>query len=120
VRVIEAAVAAVAGKMRFSTGVSRFQGGLSSTGDIEVDTVSLDALSATLPGPQYMKIDVEGAEALVLRGAEQVIRANRPIIFLATHGYPAYEECRALLTQYDYELLPIAASDDEFIARPIG
>ena len=42
--------------------------------------------SFDLPGLDFMKIDVEGAEGLVLQGAEQTIRKYRPVIFFE-HNY---------------------------------
>jgi FkbM family methyltransferase len=45
---------------------------------------TLDSLE--LPGLDFMKIDVEGAESLVLQGAEQTIRKYKPTI-LFEHNY---------------------------------
>lgn len=47
-----------------------------------------------LPPPAVIKIDVEGAEALVLRGAENALRTHRPKLFVELHGA---EEARAVL-----------------------
>lgn len=44
-----------------------------------------------------IKIDVEGAEAQVLRGAASLLRERRPTVFLATHGERQQAECLALL-----------------------
>jgi FkbM family methyltransferase len=51
-------------------------------GDRWVSAVSLDQLSSLVPGLDVMKIDVEGAELLVLRGAQDLIRRYQPEIFL--------------------------------------
>ena len=65
-----------------------------------VPTLTLDCLAESLPLPDVLKIDVEGAEALVLAGGRHVLEA-RPTIFvettehtsplvhsvLASHGY---------------------------------
>jgi len=45
---------------------------------------TLDSLE--LPGLDFMKIDVEGAESLVLQGAEQTIRKYKPVV-LFEHNY---------------------------------
>lgn len=47
---------------------------------VEVRTVCLDSLG--LEGVNFVKMDVEGHEVRVLRGAEQFLRRNRPSILL--------------------------------------
>jgi FkbM family methyltransferase len=47
---------------------------------------TLDAFCATHGlAPDVIKIDVEGAEIGVLRGAYEIIRASQPLIFLSVH-----------------------------------
>jgi len=48
-----------------------------------------------------IKIDVEGAEAAVLRGARQIMERH-PVILLATHGAQAHRECLQLLATAGY------------------
>jgi len=52
-----------------------------------VEGRSIDSLVAdgTVPPPQVIKIDVEGAEFDVICGARATISKYRPLIFLATH-----------------------------------
>jgi FkbM family methyltransferase len=57
---------------------------------IEVKTDLLDRILSTDTVVNFMKIDVEGAELGVLRGAEQVIRRSRPYIIFE-HGLGASE-----------------------------
>jgi FkbM family methyltransferase len=45
-----------------------------------VPTVTLDWLAERFPAPAVIKIDVEGAEVLVLRGAEQLLRQGATVI----------------------------------------
>jgi FkbM family methyltransferase len=50
----------------------------------KVPLVALDALQ--LPKPvRFIKMDVEGAEPLVVRGAERLLRADRPTILSELH-----------------------------------
>lgn len=49
---------------------------------VTVETTTLDAELGRNPAPDLMKIDVEGAEAMVFAGASRVIDEIRPIILL--------------------------------------
>jgi FkbM family methyltransferase len=48
--------------------------------EITVSTGTLDAILVNSPPVDLIKIDVEGAEYLVLRGARETIRRSRPVI----------------------------------------
>lgn len=58
------------------------------TGEVTVAVRRLDAVvtEASLPLPDLMKIDVEGAEADVLEGASQTLATARPIMLIELHG----------------------------------
>jgi FkbM family methyltransferase len=73
-------------------------------------TVSLDgfAPSHALPGPDFIKIDVEGAELFVLRGAREMLAVSRPLLLvemkaetLAASGTDKHE-IQELLAGYGY------------------
>jgi len=49
-------------------------------------TVPLDSFLGVLPRPDLIKIDVEGMEIDVVRGALQTLRTLRPALFIETHG----------------------------------
>jgi FkbM family methyltransferase len=54
----------------------------------EVDAITLDRfVESTGSTPHVIKIDVEGAELLVLRGAEQLLRRFRPHLIVGVHPY---------------------------------
>ena len=88
VTVIDAAVSEKSGVTFFEEHTNRCMGSLSSKGSLEVKTICLDDFVAKgeFPPPHYMKIDVEGAELLVLTGAKSILTNYHPTIFLATHG----------------------------------
>ena len=67
---------------------------------LQVSTFTLDSLveSAGLPPPDFVKMDVEGAEGLVLAGAQTILRSRPSTWFVALHGPgPARAAARALV-----------------------
>lgn len=69
-----------------------------------VPTLTLDSLLDELRPPDVMKIDVEGAEALVLRGAQRLLREYRPIIMLEVAETSA-DDVGQLLTAVGYRMV---------------
>jgi FkbM family methyltransferase len=61
-------------------------GGRSQMGGVRkrvcVCTLTLDTLLESCPGPTFLKIDVEGAELEVLRGARRVLDEIRPVMHI--------------------------------------
>jgi len=53
--------------------------------------------------PDFIKIDVEGAEASVLRGAERILADRQPALIIETHGAAVESECVAILEARGYE-----------------
>jgi len=48
--------------------------------ELRVPATTLDVLTAGMPAPRFVKIDVEGAEFSVLRGARQLLTRHAPLI----------------------------------------
>jgi FkbM family methyltransferase len=89
-----------------------------------VPTISLD--SSGLPVPDLIKMDVEGAEAAVLRGAQRTLREARPVLFVAVHGDEQRKSCAIILRDAGYSIhdldgqrLSGAPSADEIYALPV-
>lgn len=106
VKVVEAAVAEESGTAFFTEGSSSSMGRLSLAGKIEIPKVALDdlVLSGRISPPEYIKIDVEGAELLVLAGAKKTLRDFAPVIFLSTHGVDIHRQCIEFLKSTEYQL----------------
>lgn len=68
-----------------SAGLSMHQPGEGS-GEVTAKAVSLDDVFASRGVmPDVIKIDVQGAELEVLKGAERILRTHRPVLFLEVH-----------------------------------
>ncbi len=106
VEIIEGAVSEEAGTARFAAEGLPEMGHLTDEGGMEVKMHQVDALvgSGRIPPPKVMKIDVEGAELSVLRGAHEVLKQHRPQILLATHGLEVHRQCVDLLREAGYAL----------------
>ena len=91
-----------------------------------VPTYRLDDLlsSGVLPLPNVVKMDVEGAEVFVLRGAKQFIEKKTCIWIVALHGEEAKKGCLSIFMEAGYILRDLQGNDidiisfesDEFIA----
>ena len=124
IQVVDAAVSDHTGEAWFNLGASSAMGHLSESGEVQVRLVSLDRLLSErlLKPPDFMKIDVEGAEYDVLCGAQEMIRAHRPVLFLDTHDRKAHDLTISFLSEqgYQFEILDHKPLDEtkELIARP--
>jgi len=109
VTVIDAAVSDAPGTASFRQGPQTYTGRLESDGDAIVRTVSLDQLTRAgeIPPPDLLKVDVEGSELRVLRGAQSILATARPMIFLETHGAEMHQTCSSLLESSGYTFRPI-------------
>jgi FkbM family methyltransferase len=115
IHLIEAAVSDREGSLEFvimpesSMGkltTSSFQAGDQGGQKIQVRTVSLDGLHqrGIIQPPAVIKIDVEGAELAVLRGAENLLTKHHPALFMEIHSAALAKDCRALLERIGYEV----------------
>lgn len=89
------AVSDVVGETEFhSKFIKRHSGGssiienrfLEGTQVIKVKTITLDEYIKTHKPPTIMKIDIEGAEYLALKGGENILKSHSPIIIMETLG----------------------------------
>jgi hypothetical protein len=65
-------------------------------------TMTVDSAAANYFLPDFLKIDVEGGEAAVLRGAEKILSSRRPAMIVETHGAAVERECLSILERHRY------------------
>lgn len=70
---------------------------------VEVETRTLDSLLDRLPGPDHVKIDVEGEGDAVLSGSEGMLRRKEPTVYFEPHPQNGGgKEARRLLEEFGY------------------
>ena len=136
VEIIPVAVADKEGAVRFTTGNNLSANTYkqdstnyeTDSGFIDVPTDTLDHLvygPQKLRVPNYIKIDVEGAELDVLNGARRLLQEQRPQLLLSTHDRYVdgiKEECFNVLKSVGYVDFEDVGRDmwdglDEFVVR---
>jgi len=77
-------------------------------GAFSIETESIDNFSTDNPIPDVIKIDVQGGECRVLRGAKDIISSVRPTLFVEIHNRKeveqiggSWEEIYSLLAEYE-------------------
>lgn len=109
---VNAAVGDHAGEVRFQRGTGSGTGHVADDGMLAVSMVTLDGFARERGiRCDAIKIDVEGAEMAVLRGAEELLGRSHPIIFLSTHGPELHRDCMAFLRRFGYDFTPILGGD---------
>lgn len=91
--------------------------------EIRIRTTSIDTYCANfLKGPNFIKVDVEGAEAEVVLGGLHILRTKRPTVLLEAHDSPNFPQNTShqairLLTDLGYRMYCL--EDDPELATPI-
>ena len=87
-------------------------GGSTATGHIsagstgfEVEAVTIDSLvESGFPVPDFIKIDIEGAESSALRGALNVLKTRRPTMLIELHTPEEDVAVGAILSDLNYKV----------------
>lgn len=67
------------------------------------ENISLDDLVKNVPGDIFLKIDVDGAEMIVLEGVKQVLASRNCKLIIETHSKELEDNCIHLLQQLGYK-----------------
>lgn len=112
VLIVPCAVAESMSLLAFADGENCALGHLSEAGEQPVVSVSCDEFSARFELiPDLIKIDVEGAEELVLRGARNILSNHKPTVLLSIHSDELRDSCIRFLQRLGYsEVTPINSS----------
>jgi FkbM family methyltransferase len=93
-------------------------------GELSVPVTTLDTLAERLGDPRLIKLDVEGAEAEILRAAPRLVHEVRPIWLLELHGADGQDAVR-LLSAAGYRIDHLnraesATHQEHILATPSG
>ena len=101
--VIPAAVSDKNGIGHFNFGDNNATGKLHKTG-YPVIKISIDDFCSKISDkPNLIKIDVEGEEYLLLKGARKTLTKKHPLLLISFHGIVNYKKCTRLLIEYGYK-----------------
>jgi FkbM family methyltransferase len=98
VEVVEAAAWDADGEVRLDAGGSARQRAIRAGSGVR--SVTLSSFAAGRPAPDLVKIDVEGAEGPVLRGASALLAEAAPVVVCEIHGEEAERQVHAALGNY--------------------
>ncbi len=85
---------------------SPYEVGRASVGTTMVRVCTLDAciFERGLPRPNFIKVDVEGAEHSVLKGGQRTLAECRPILLLEAHSAKLADLCVRTLKRHAYDV----------------
>jgi len=77
--------------------------------------LTIDGLAEAYSPPDFIKMDIEGAETAALRGGTAVLAGQAPSLVIEVHGREIEAECRTLLESYGYT--PAAVAPRSWLAE---
>ena len=104
VRVVNAAVGSKPGVLSFSEGRMSINSRISESGPLKVSCVTLDEELFDIPSIDILKVDTEGYEMHVLRGASETLQKTRRIA-LELHYSGEREEIESILLPLGFSLI---------------
>ena len=101
---VEAALFDEPGTMSLSLGATHTTGSITRAeagADLTVEVTTFDAVADRLGAPDFVKMDIEGAEAGALRGATRLLAGRSTGWVIEVHSPELLDEVRALLDGHD-------------------
>lgn len=107
VQVINACVGDKEGIVMFDLNDDSSTSHIDTSESLKVKMVTIDNLTkkCIIPLPNMLKIDVEGAELLVLKGMTNTLKLYHPLILLSTHSQILHTTSVNLLEKHGYKLV---------------
>src|SRR6266576_3338234 len=111
IQIIPKAACSTVGRLRFqrdsfqssmNRGVLVEDASAAEESTIEVESTTLDAVAREHVLPSLIKIDVEGSEAAVLQGSEEIFRSGRPLLVCEIHHEQASSDVTEWLRARGY------------------
>lgn len=109
---IQAAVSDKDGIVKFEAGENLYEGRISENGSLSVPCVTVDSLNLS---PSFIKIDVEGLDAQVLRGCLKTIERSHPALLVEV----SCQETWQLLDSIGYACVANYGSNKLFLNNPV-
>ena len=122
VTIMEGVVFDREGEVRITGNLDSAQNRVDPEGEHPVRSFVLDHLvyREGFSPPDAIKVDVEGAEAAVLRGGARLLTERRPLIFLSTHNSQVHAGCCRFLKDLGYKLCPIGSGSIDDCSELLG
>lgn len=112
IEIIQAAVTNYSGDALFDTRGGSYEGKINASGgEVTVRAIKLDDFVKNDRLPSCIKIDVEGEELNVLKGAANTLNQYCPTVFLATHGEGIHVKCVEVLSSLGYKIESINSGE---------
>lgn len=117
VRVVRAALWDSSTRLNLSQNIENNSGTFTATAaaDGSVDGVTLDDVVGADGPVGLIKVDTEGSEPQVLRGALKTIERDRPFLCVEAHDGESFRTIANLLAPLGYEVLDVEGYSDNFI-----
>jgi FkbM family methyltransferase len=111
--IMEYAISDRNGDISFDESESLSTGHIAKSGNLVVKAASLDSLcfKGKILQPDFIKMDIEGAEYKALIGAKNIIQQKHPKLLVSTHSNELHTQCCDYLRKYSYKIYRINTSD---------